>query len=47
MAGVSQRTVQLWIDSGVVRAVPVGKKYRVLLESLRRYVEKQAAKPNR
>jgi len=47
IAGVSQRTVQGWIDSGVIRAVAVGKKYRVLRESLHGYLLDCAEKPNR
>lgn len=33
-AGLSQRTIQLWIESGDLRAVVVGKKYKVLVASL-------------
>lgn len=32
--GLSQRTIQLWIESGDLRAVVVGKKYKVLVPSL-------------
>ncbi len=36
--GLSQRTVQAWIDTDRIRAVPVGKKYQVYLVSLKRYL---------
>jgi excisionase family DNA binding protein len=35
LVGLSRRTIQSWIDAGVIRAIPVGKKYQVCLESLR------------
>ena len=38
-AGISQRTIQLWIEIGTIRAVPIGKKYRVHLHSLREYLK--------
>jgi|SRR5206468_863231 len=36
--GVSQRTIQAWIDAGLIHAVPIGKKFRVHLESLLNYL---------
>ena len=36
--GVSQRTIQSWIDAGLIQAVPIGKKFRVYLESLLNYL---------
>ncbi len=36
--GVSQRTIQAWIDAGLIRAVPIGKRFRVHLESLLSYL---------
>lgn len=44
MAGLSVRTIQLWVESGAVRAVTVGRKYRVDLQSLRDYLKLQALK---
>lgn len=44
LTDLSQRTIQLWIETGAIRAVPIGKKYQVYLESLRDYLEKQAKK---
>jgi excisionase family DNA binding protein len=38
ITGVSMRTIQLWIESGVVRAIPIGGKYRIVFESLRAYL---------
>jgi excisionase family DNA binding protein len=42
--GVSMRTIQFWIESGAVRAVVVGRKYRILIQSLREHIEDQASK---
>jgi len=44
LAGLSVRTIQLWIESGALRAVPVGKKYRVDVASLREYLAFQASR---
>jgi excisionase family DNA binding protein len=41
MIGISQRAVRLWIDSGRIRAVPVGKKHRIWLRSLEEYLAKR------
>lgn len=38
IAGLSRRTIQGWIDTGLVLAVRVGKKYQVWLPSLRFYL---------
>lgn len=40
--GVSQRTIQAWIDAGFINAVPVGRKFRVFVESLLNYVRTRA-----
>lgn len=39
ITGLSVRTMQSWIESGVVRAVHIGKKYQVDLDSLREYLK--------
>lgn len=44
IAGITQRTVQLWIESGALRAVLIGKKYKVSLDSLKAYLKSQARK---
>jgi len=44
VAGVSQRTIQNWIDSGSVAAIRVGKKFRVSLLSLKESLLKRASK---
>lgn len=36
--GVSQRTIQSWVDAGLVRAIPIGKKFQVQLDSLLSHV---------
>lgn len=46
LTGLTQRTIQLWIEFGVVQAVQIGRKYQVDLHSLKAYlrsrVEEQA-----
>jgi excisionase family DNA binding protein len=44
ITGVSMRTIQLWIESGAVRAIVIGRKYRIVLESLRAHLESQINK---
>jgi excisionase family DNA binding protein len=38
ITGLSQRTVQLWIESGAIRAVNIGRKYQVDLDTLKDYL---------
>jgi excisionase family DNA binding protein len=42
--GISTRTIQLWIESGAVRAIAIGRKYQVVLESLRAHLKSQMSK---
>ncbi|HJQ71282.1 MAG TPA: hypothetical protein VKA70_20055 [Blastocatellia bacterium] len=44
LTDLSQRTIQLWIESGAIRAIPIGKKYQVYLESLGDYLKQEAKK---
>ena len=44
ITGVSMRTIQLWIESGGVRAIVVGRNYRIVQESLKAYLESQMDK---
>ncbi len=44
ITGVSIRTIQLWIENGAVRAIVIGRKYRVVLDSLRAHLEIQMSK---
>lgn len=44
LTDLSQRTIQLWIEIGAIRAVPIGKKYQVYLESLSDYLERRTKK---
>jgi excisionase family DNA binding protein len=37
--GLSRRTIQLWIELGQIRAVRVGKRYHVLLDSVHCYLD--------
>ncbi len=44
MIGKSQRTVQFWIETGAIQAVPIGKSYQVSLDSLSKYLKSQVSK---
>jgi len=44
MTGVSMRTIQLWIEIGSVRAIVVGGKYRIVVDSLKAHLESQMDK---
>jgi excisionase family DNA binding protein len=37
--GVSSRTIQLWIEGGKIKAIAVGRKYKVHFGSLLAYIE--------
>jgi excisionase family DNA binding protein len=39
ITGLTQRTIQLWIEFGVIRAIPIGRKYQIDLESLIAYLK--------
>ena len=41
ITGVSMRTIQLWIECGAVRAIAIGRKYKVVRDSLRAHLESQ------
>ncbi len=40
MIGRSQRTIQFWIEIGAVRAIPIGGRFKVDLDSLVSYLKK-------
>lgn len=40
--GVSQRTVQHWVNHGLIEAVLVGRKYKVDLQSVEKYLQQCA-----
>lgn len=42
MAGVTQRTIQLWIESGLVRAVYIAGSYKVTVLSFKQYLKTRA-----
>lgn len=44
ITGVSVRSIQLWIESGAVRAIAVGGKYRIVLDSLKAYLRERINK---
>jgi excisionase family DNA binding protein len=37
--GVSPRTIQLWITDGKIKAIPIGRKYKVHFRSLLSHIE--------
>ncbi len=39
IVGLSQRTIQLWIEVGLIRAFLLGGKYKICLNSLKRYLK--------
>ncbi|HXG65589.1 MAG TPA: hypothetical protein VNO70_10810 [Blastocatellia bacterium] len=44
MAGVTQRTIELWIECGLIRAVRISKRYKVVLLSLKEYLKSKAVR---
>lgn len=42
MVGLSRRTIQMWIEGGLVAAIKVGRKYQVSLDSLWAYLKSRA-----
>lgn len=38
MTGLTQRTIQLWIEFGDIRAVHIGRKYQIDLRSLKSFL---------
>ena len=47
IANVSQRTIELWIAGGTVRAVLVARRYQVSLPSLIAYLKSRSRKADR
>jgi excisionase family DNA binding protein len=43
LTAVSQRTIRLWIDSGRIRAIRIGKKYHIHVHSLKTFIISHAA----
>lgn len=41
LTSLSIRTIQFWIETGVIRAVLIGKNYRVDLDSVRAHLKRQ------
>lgn len=42
MVGLSRRTIQMWIEVGLIEAVKIGRKYQVSLDSVRSYLRSRA-----
>ena len=42
MVGLSRRTIQMWIEGGLIAAIKIGRKYQVSLDSLRAYLKSRA-----
>jgi excisionase family DNA binding protein len=38
LTGLTQRTIQLWIEFGAINAIPIGRKYKIDLDSLKLYL---------
>ncbi|MGH8245977.1 MAG: helix-turn-helix domain-containing protein [Gammaproteobacteria bacterium] len=41
--GLSQRTIQSWIEAGSIQAVRVGKKYQIYRQSLLDHLQRKAS----
>ncbi|MCI0489968.1 MAG: helix-turn-helix domain-containing protein [Blastocatellia bacterium] len=39
IAGLARRTIQMWIEIGAIRAILIGKQYRVSIDSLTDYLK--------
>jgi len=46
LVGMSKRTVLSWIETGSIRAIPIGGKFKVDLDSVTSYLTKNIAKKN-
>lgn len=44
LTGLSVRTIQFWVESGVIQAIVIGRKYRVDLNSLKKHLKNQIGK---
>jgi excisionase family DNA binding protein len=42
LTGLSRRTIELWIETGAVRAVHVGKKYQIEVRSLEEHLARRS-----
>jgi hypothetical protein len=42
MVGVSRRTIQLWIEGGLIAALLIGGRYYVCVPSLKSYLREKA-----
>lgn len=43
IAGVTQRTIQIWIECRLIRAIRIRKRYRVNRDTLIDYLKRQLA----
>jgi excisionase family DNA binding protein len=43
ITGLARRTVQMWAELGSVRAVQIGGRYQIDLDSLRSYLRNRAS----
>jgi excisionase family DNA binding protein len=41
IVGLSRRTIQLWVEIGSIRALPIGRKYKVDLNSIKDFLERR------
>ena len=42
LTGVTRRTVQLWVQAGDVRAIPIAGKYQIDMDSVKSYLKLRA-----
>ena len=47
LTGLSRRTIQFWIETGAVRAIAIGRRYKVYLPNLTWYLETRMEAKNR
>lgn len=47
LTGLSRRTIQLWVETGAVRAIAIGRRYEIYLPTLTGYLETRMEAKNR
>ena len=39
LTGLSRRTIQFWVETGAIRAIAIGRRYKIYLPNLTWYLE--------
>ena len=39
LTGLSRRTIQFWVETGAIRAIAIGRRYKIYLPNLTSYLE--------